>query len=96
MQFMVSINLNPEKAKAAPSKDLAEAEAQVVRGFYMDGLVRQIWVRADGSGAIILAEAESAEIAAKQLAELPLVREGILLAPEVVALAPYFGFAPRA
>jgi hypothetical protein len=95
MQFMVSVVLNPEKAKAPPPKELAEAEFEAIRGHYMDGLLRQIWLRADGSGGIILAEAESAETIAETFATLPMVRAGILQTPEVVALAPYWGFAPR-
>ena len=42
MQFMVSVVLNPEKANAAPPKELAEAEFEAVRGHYTDGLLRQI------------------------------------------------------
>jgi len=95
MQFMVSTILNSEKAKGPPPKDLADAEFEAVRGLYMSGLIRQIWVHADGSGAVILAEGDSAEDVASQLAELPLVQAGILKTPEIVALAPYFGFAPR-
>ena len=95
MQFMVSVVLNPEKANAAPPKELAEAEFEAVRGHYMNGVLRQIWLRADGSGGVILAEAESAEIVAETFATLPMVRAGVLQKPEVVALAPYWGFAPR-
>lgn len=96
MQFMVTVSLDPEKAKGPPPKELSEAEFDAVRGLYMDGVLRQIWVREDKSGAIILAEADTAEAAAQAFAALPMVREGIMKAPEVVALVPYFGFAPRA
>ncbi len=95
MQFMVTVRLNPEKDRGSRPKELVEAEFEAVRGHYMDGLVRQIWIRADGGGAIILAEAESADTVAAKFSTLPMVREGFLLRPEVVALAPYFGFAPR-
>ncbi len=95
MQFMVTTPLNLEQAKTPLPKDLANAEFEAVRGLYMSGLIRQIWVHADGSGAVMLAEADSAEDAATKFAALPLVREGILKTPEIVALAPYFGFAPR-
>jgi hypothetical protein len=95
MQFMVTVVLNPEKANAAPPKELVEAEFEAVRGHYMDGFIRQIWLRADHSGGVILAEAESAEIVARTFGSLPMVRAGVLQKPEVVALAPYWGFAPR-
>jgi hypothetical protein len=95
MQFMVSVVLNPEKANAAPPKELVEAEFEAVRGQYMNGFIRQIWLRADHSGGVILAEADSAEIVAETFAALPMVRAGVLQQPDVVALAPYWGFAPR-
>jgi Muconolactone delta-isomerase len=95
MQFMVLVSLNP-KASNPPPKELGEAEAEAVRGLYMEGLIRQIWVRADGSGACIIAEASTAEVLAEKLSGLPLVRAGILQTPEIVPLAPYWGFAPRA
>ena len=95
MQFMVSVVLNPDKADGPPPAALAEAEFEAVRRHYMGGVIRQIWLRADGSGGIILAEAESAEIVADTFGALPMVRAGVLKAPEIVPLAPYWGFAPR-
>jgi hypothetical protein len=95
MQFMVSVTVSPEKDRGSRPKELVEAEFEAVRGHYMDGLLRQIWVRADGGGAIILAEGESAEAVSAQFSALPMVRAGFLLAPDVVELAPYYGFAPR-
>jgi hypothetical protein len=95
MQFLVSVVLNPEKADGPPPNELVEAEFEAVRRHYMDGVLRQVWLRADGSGGIILAEAESAEIVAETFGALPMVRAGILQAPDIVPLAPYWGFAPR-
>jgi hypothetical protein len=95
MQFIASVIVNPARAKDPPPKDLAEAESEMVRGLYMDGLIRQIWVHADGSGAVMILEAESAETAAEKLAALPLVRDGLLQTPTLSALAPYWGFAPH-
>jgi len=95
MQFLVSVSLNSDKSKEPPPKDVAEAESEAVRGLYMEGLIRQIWVRADKRGGFMIVEAESAEVVATKFAMLPLVREGILETPEIVALAPYWGFAPR-
>jgi hypothetical protein len=95
MQFMVSVVLNPGKAATPPPKELVEAEFEAIRGHYMNGMVRQIWLRADGSGGIILAEADTAETVEQTFAALPMVRAGVLAAPEIVPLAPYWGFAPR-
>ncbi|PXA83350.1 hypothetical protein DMC47_43620 [Nostoc sp. 3335mG] len=95
MQFLVTVILNAGKAGGPPPQDLVNAEFEAVRGHYMDGVIRQIWLRADGSGGVMLVEADSAEIAAKTFSALPMVVAGVLGAPEVVPLAPYWGFAPR-
>ena len=78
MQFMVSVVLNPDKANATSPKELVVAEFEAVRGHYMNGALRQIWLRADGSGGVILAEAESAETVAETFGALPMVRAGVL------------------
>ena len=96
MQFMALFSLNPEKAQTPPPAELSEAEFEAVRGLYMESLVRQIWVRNDGSGAFAIVEAASAGDATEKLGRLPMVRAGVLEAPVVVALSPYWGFAPRA
>jgi hypothetical protein len=95
VQFIVTVVVSPDKSNAPPPKELVEAEFEAVRGHYVDGFIRQIWLRADHSGGVILAEAESAEIVAKTFGSLPMVRAGVLQKPEVVTLAPYWGFAPR-
>jgi hypothetical protein len=94
MQFMVSVVLSPDK-DAPPPKELVEAEFEAIRGHYINGVLRQIWLRADGGGGIILAEADSAETVAEKFATLPMVRAGVLKTPDIVPLAPYWGFAPR-
>jgi hypothetical protein len=95
MQFAVLFSLNPEKAQTPPTEDLREAEFEAVRGFYMEGLMRQIWLRSDGSGAVAIVEAASADAAAEKLGGLPMVRAGVLQAPVIVPVSPYPGFAPR-
>jgi uncharacterized protein YciI len=95
MQFAVLFNLNPAKAQTPPPAELREAEFETVRGFYMEGLMRQIWLKSDGSGAVAIVEADSADAAAQKLGELPMVRAGVLQTPVVVPLSPYWGFAPR-
>jgi hypothetical protein len=58
-------------------------------------LVRQIWLRGDGAGACMIAEAPSTDELAAKLNALPEVRAGLLQPPEIVTLKPYWGFAPR-
>lgn len=95
MQSMVLFSLNPDKAQTPPAGELREAEFETVRGLYMEGLIRQIWLRTDGSGAFAIVEAASADAAAEKLGGLPMVRAGVLQAPVVVPMSPYWGFAPR-
>src|ERR1700753_2568891 len=95
MQFAVLFSLAPEKAQTPPPEELREAEFETVRGFYMEGLMRQIWLQSDGSGAVAIVEADSAAAVAEKLAGLPMVRAGVLQSPLVVPLSPYWGFAPR-
>ena len=96
MQLMVLFSLNPEKAQTPPPHELLEAEFEAVRGLYMESLIRQVWLRSDGSGAFAIVEAASVDDAAEMLGQLPMVRAGVLQAPVIVPLSPYWGFAPRA
>ncbi len=95
MQFMVLFSLNPEKEQTPPAEELREAEFEAVRGFYMDSLIRQLWLRSDGSGAVAIVKAAAADVAAEKLRGLPMFRAGVLQAPVIVPLSPYWGFAPR-
>jgi muconolactone delta-isomerase len=66
-------------------------EAARVRSLCQEGVIREIYFRADRREAVLLLEARDAEEAAKVLATLPLVREK-LIAFDVVPLVPYSGF----
>lgn len=95
MQFLVVI---PRTENASPSslrKEDVDAEAELVRQLYAEGLIRHVWLRAEG-GAAMIAEAESNEWVAQALSALPLVRSGYLAQPQVSQLRPYSGFGPRA
>jgi hypothetical protein len=93
MQFMAMFTFHPGKAETPAPADLREAE--MVRGFYMDGLVRQIWLRGDGQGACMIVEGPSPDEVAAKLNALPEVGAGFLQPPTIVPLEPYWGFAPR-
>ena len=94
MQFMVLLTRDPDKPAAPPS--LQEQEFETVRGFYKDGLLRQVWYRGDTRGACMIWEAASPEEVAAKLSSLPLMRAGFLQAPMIVPLNAYPGFGPRA
>ena len=95
MQHIVTVALNPDESDTPPPPELREAEFQAVRGLYMDGFIQQIWVYGDGSGSAMIVEAPSADVVADKIATLPMVRAGVLLAPTIEELAPYWGFGPR-
>jgi hypothetical protein len=42
---VISVSRDPEKDSIPVSADLREAEYQKIRGFYLEGLIRQIWLR---------------------------------------------------
>jgi muconolactone delta-isomerase len=69
------------------------AEAERARELYAEGWLRQIWHRADMPGACLLWEAAGVEQVNELLGTLPFAKAG-LLDFEVIALAPYRGFAP--
>ncbi len=73
-----------------------EAEAEAVRGLYIDGTVRSIWSRGDALGAVVLIEAESAEHAERVVAGFPLMERGMLDFEKLIPLRGYRGFGPRA
>jgi hypothetical protein len=95
MQLIATVTLKPVGPHTPPPTELQDAEFQAVRGLYIDGLIQQIWVYADGSGSSMIVEAPSADVVADKLGALPMVRKGYLSAPTIVALAPYWGFGPR-
>ena len=93
MQLMILFARHPDKETVSPG-ELGQAEFEKVRGLYMDGFVRQIWLRVDQPGACMIVEASSIDQAADKVAALPLVRAGFLQVPTIIPLQPYAGFAP--
>ena len=64
-----------------PSEEIAEhlpAEAKRALQFVAEDFVREIYSRKDGKGAVLIVEAESEAAARAKLADLPLVRLGML------------------
>lgn len=62
---------------------------------YMEGHLRQIWLRDDVAGACILFEVDSADTARTLTESLPMMQQGMLQLDAIVPLKPYVGFAPR-
>jgi len=74
------------------SEPLLQAEAARVWEMQQDGLIRELYFRADRRQAVLVLECESAEEARRRLGRLPLAREG-LIDFEVIPLIAYSGFA---
>jgi uncharacterized protein YciI len=94
MQFLILFARRAEAQTPTPA-DLREAEFEAIRGLYVEGSIRQIWLRGDLAGACAIVEASSDAEAAGRVNALPLVRAGVLQPPTIVPLKPYGGFAPR-
>ncbi|MCX6137692.1 MAG: hypothetical protein NTV54_09390 [Ignavibacteriales bacterium] len=67
------------------------AEAFRALELYLDGVIRELYFRADQKAAVLILECESVGAAEKALATLPLVQRG-LIAFDYIPLAPYPGF----
>jgi muconolactone delta-isomerase len=67
-------------------------EAKRAWDLYQAGLVRELYLRGDWPGAVLMLECDSLSAAEEVLASLPLVRHG-LIRFELVPLRPYPGFA---
>lgn len=85
-----------EKDKPGLSQDqlqpyLREESARAWE-LYQDGIIRELYFRADFPAAILVMEAESIEEARKAVETLPLVRERFVEF-ELIPLVPYPGFA---
>lgn len=79
------------EAQPYPPEQLA-AEVAYVRNSYAEGVVRQIWSRADVGGAVLLLETPSIEDATAIVSQLPLLLSGFLQIDKIVPLAPYRAF----
>ena len=89
---MKVIVIASRKEDASP-EDFAphlEAETQHALGMYRDEVVREIYSRADGKGAVLVLECDSEEDAARHVGELPLAKLG-LLSFDIYGTKPYRG-----
>ena len=68
-----------------------EAEAIRVWELYKEGVIREIYFRADRTNAVLILECENLEEAKEKLSTLPLVQEDLIYF-DFIPLAPYPGF----
>lgn len=88
------IALEQECPGATPGRFRALAQAEAARAWqlYQEGILRELYFRADRSEAVLILECEDVETARQHLGTLPLVQAG-LITFELILLAPYPGFA---
>jgi len=79
------------EASAEASLPLLREEAARVWSLHREGVIRELYFRADRREAVLVLEARDGEEANEALATLPLVREN-LIAFDVIPLVPYSGF----
>ncbi|MBO8186476.1 muconolactone Delta-isomerase family protein [Streptomyces spirodelae] len=94
MQFMVMTQRYSDQYSEEEFASVLPEETETVRKLYAEGVVRQIWLRADGPGACFLLEAASLEEAQAAVDALPLAREQ-MSEFRIIPLRPYGGFGPR-
>ena len=90
MRFFVVATRSPDQPAEAFQPHLA-AESRRATEMYRDGLIREIYSRADGKGAVLVFEAASEAEVAAGMKSLPMVENG-LLGFEIHGVGPYRGF----
>ncbi len=96
MQFVMISRRQVEQFTPADFAPHLRAEWDHGCELYQQGIVRQIWHRADAAGgACMILEAESLEAAQAAVGDLPLVKLGMLEIVSLIPLKPYAGFAPH-
>jgi len=90
MKHFVIATRNPGYPAEAFQPHLA-AESRRAIEMYRDGQIREIYSRADGKGAVLVFEAESAAVVEACMRSLPLVEKG-MLGFEIYGAGPYRGF----
>ena len=85
------------KEGASPEQfaPLLQPEADHVLRLYRDEIVREIYSRTDGKGAIVVLECEDEAHARRLMAELPLAKVG-LITTEIYGTKPYRGIVQHA
>jgi hypothetical protein len=93
MQFMVLSRRRTEQFTDADFEQVIPTETDRVRTLYIDGVVRQIWLRGDLPGACFTVEAPDLDTAHATIETLPMAVSG-LSEFTIIPLNPYRGFGP--
>ncbi len=91
MKFL-AIEIEQPGAVAEDFQPYLQAEAERTWALYIDGIVRELYFRADQHTAVLMLECKDAAAACAALDSLPLVQAG-LISFEVIPLIPYNGYS---
>ncbi len=94
MQFLSMSRRRTEAFPAEAFAALGSAESQRVKELYAAGVLRQIWLRGDEPGAVLLWEAASEADVRAAIESLPIFKAGMLELVALAPLKPYPGFCP--
>jgi len=94
MKIFVVVHRKPD-AKPEEFAPHLEAESKHALGLYRDEIIREIYSRADGKGAILVLECPDEAAARGHVEGLPLAKLG-LLSFDVYGAKPYRGIAHHA
>lgn len=89
--------MSRRRTEAFPSEAfvaLGGQESQRVKELYAAGILRQIWLRGDVGGAVLLWEAASEDEVRAAIESLPIFKAGMLELIALAPLKPYPGFGP--
>jgi muconolactone delta-isomerase len=91
---MKILAIEQELPGAAPEKFQQYTRSEAARAWelHQQGLIRELYFRADRQEAVLVLECEDIETARQTLASLPLVEQG-LISFELIPLKAYPGFA---
>lgn len=91
---MKILAIERENPSAAPEQFRQHARAEAARAWelHQQGVIRELYFRADRSEAVLVLECPDVESARRVLATLPLVASG-LIEFELIPLVAYPGFA---
>jgi hypothetical protein len=96
VQVICVVGRTPAGADQKVSPEALQGEVNHVRGLYGEGVVRQIWSRADAGGAVLLLEVADLGAAQALVSGLPLARAGVIHLEVAYPLIPYRGFGASA
>ena len=89
---ILAMEVEVEGVKPRQYEPYLRVEAQHVWELYQNGVIRELYFRADRSEAVLMLECTNMDEAKQILESLPLVKAG-LITFEVIPLVPYPGFA---